>query len=330
MRATLALVLAGLVAACAAPTAPPSTTGMALASPVASGSAGPAAAESGEPTTVASTPPSIGPGLPTTEPTGPSWTPRPAEALLVGSAVRVLVDRLNVRAKPTVNSKSLGIVTRDNVLVIDSAGPFANEGYSWHHAILVAKNGKLPGLSEDLDREDAVRGWIAVAKGSTDYVRKLRPRCPAAIDLAGIQNMLGSELLACFGSNTIELTGTFGCGGCGGYAPGLSEPNWLAGVFTGNWLSIYPVEGHQLLVALLLHFPPGSVEAPAVASVIRVRGHFDDPAARTCEFSMVDPLRPMSDNLVPVDDGPAELACSQKFVVESYEVLGTDPGFPFG
>ena len=317
-KALVWTLLAVLLAGCAGP-ATPSSPADESATPSTSPT-GPA----GGPTTAPSGTP------PAAEPTGPSWTLRPAEALLFGSAVRVIVDRLNVRAKPSVNSKGVGVVTPDNVLVIDSYGPFTNDGYTWQHGMVVSKNGTLPSLSQDLDQPDALRGWIAVAKGSAKYVKQLKPRCPATIDLPGIQNMLGSELLACFGSNSIELTGTFGCGGCGGYAPGSWEPDWLANVFKPNLLSIYPVEGGQLLVALVLHFPPGGVEAPAVASVIRVRGHFDDPAARTCRFSGVDPLRPDGDQLVPIDDATAELICSQKFVVESYEVLGTDPGFPLG
>jgi hypothetical protein len=266
--------------------------------------------------------------LPTTEPTGPSWTPRPQEPLLLNSAVSVVVDRLNMREQPTVDSKSLGVVERGDFLLIWDFGPFSNDGYAWYHAVFLAKAGEPPSLGVDLRHSDGIQGWIAVAKGSTKYVKQLGPRCPAAIDLSSLRFMLGSELLACFGSNTIELTGTFGCGGCGGTTPGSYEPIWLAHPMNYNYLSVYPIGDRT--DQFVLHFPPSGPDAPPVASVIRVRGHFDDAAAATCQISVMDPLHPDPEHLVTIPSDAAQLVCAQQFVVETLEVLGTDPGFVFG
>jgi hypothetical protein len=268
-----------------------------------------------------------GPILPSTEPSGPSWTPRPLEPLLLNSVVSVLVDRLNVREKPTVDSKSLGVVVRGDFLLVNVYGPFSHDGYTWYPAVFLAPAGEPPVVGVDLSQSDGVRGWIAVAKGTVNYVQQLRPRCPTTIDTASMQTMLGSERLACFGSNTIELTGTFGCGGCGGARPGSYEPVWLASELIYSFLSVYPIGDRT--GPFVIYFPP-SVEQPALGAVIRVRGHFDDPAARTCEISIPDPLNPEGENLVSLDSAPAHLVCAQRFVVEDLEVLGTDPGFRLG
>ena len=316
MRLSLAWALVGiLIVGCAAPGASSEVSEL------------PAAATATAEATLA---PSVAPTgliLPTTEPTGPSWTPRPQEPLLLNSAVSVVVDRLNVREKPTVDSKSLGVVARGDFLLVDVYGPFSHDGYTWYPAVFVASAGEPPVVGVDLSESDGVRGWIAVAKGTVNYVQQLRPRCPAAIDTASMQSMLGSERLACFGSNTIELTGTFGCGGCGGSRPGSYLPIWLASELIYSFLSVYPIgDGNGRFV---IYFPP-TLEQPALGAVILVRGHFDDPAASTCEISIPDPLNPEGENLVSLDSAAAHLVCAQRFVVENLEVLGTDPGFKIG
>jgi hypothetical protein len=324
MRSSLAWALVAVVlAGCAAPAGGSPSAGNAIAS-----SQAPPLPASGAVETPGATVAPTGPTLPTTEPTGPSWTPRPAEPLLLNSAVSVVVDRLNLRDQPTIDSKSLGVAERGDFLLIWDFGPFSNDGYAWYHAVFLAKAGEPPSLGVDLRHSDGIQGWIAAAKGSTKYVKQLGPRCPAAIDVSSLGSMLGSELLACFGSNTIELTGTYGCGGCGGARLGIYEPVWLAHPLNAGFLSVYPVG--ERLGAFLLHFPPTTAQEPAAGSVIRVRGHFDDAAARTCEISIGDPLHPEGESLVPLDSAAAQLVCAQQFVVEDLVVLGTDPGFQLG
>jgi hypothetical protein len=273
-----------------------------------------------------STPSPTGPVLPSAEPTGASWTPRPAEALLGDSLVSVVVDRLNLREKPTVDSESLGVVEKGDFLWIDSS-PFSHDGYSWYHAALVAPAGEPPGVGDKILGHDK-NGWIAVAKADSRYVKAFPPRCPATIDVSSVQSMLGSEKLACFGSNTIELTGTFGCGGCGGTGPGSYDPAWLVGPFNPFLLGPNPINGGS--GSFGLRFAPAGPGAPTSGSVIRVRGHFDDPASATCAISVVDPLHPNGQNLVAIPSEAAQLYCAQQFVGESVEVLGTDPTFLLG
>jgi hypothetical protein len=144
--------------------------------------------------------------------------------------------------------------------------------------------------------------------------------------------MLESELLACFGDNSIVLEAVFGCGGCGGYIPATYEPTWLGHPYGFGFglLSVAPLSAGRW-GALVGHAPPSGPAAPPQGSIIRVRGHFDDKRATECEIALPlpgDTSDPPA--LVPVDKPSATLYCRQRFVVESYEILGTDPDFVLG
>jgi len=156
----------------------------------------------------------------------------------------------------------------------------------------------------------------------------MKPRCPSTIDLASVQYLLGAELLACFGSNTIEVSGTFGCGGCGGAAAGIFEPSWLAYPLNGNFVTSYPIGDQRGPFAV--RFSPAGPERPPEGSIVRMRGHFNDDAAATCSISLINPLRPDGTDFVPIASAAARLVCAQEFVVEAVEVLGIDPGFEPG
>jgi len=278
------------------------------------------------PAAEATLPPLLATTHPSVEPAG---TTRPQANLLLDSMVYVLVDRLNFRAQPTTNSKSIGVVEEGDFLVIGTYGPFDRDGFTWYSATFLALAGEPPTSSEvDVRGSEGIRGWIAAAKGSTPFVQALRPRCPETVELRTVQHLLGSELLACFGSTTIELTGTFGCGGCGGETAGSFEPGWLIEPVNGYFLTERPVTDH--VGPFAMRFPPGGPEAPPEASIIRVRGHFDDPAAASCAISIFDPYETDSQDLVALPSEASELLCSQQFVVEEVEITGTDPDFNFG
>ena len=56
---------------------------------------------------------------------------------------------------------------------------------------------------------------------------------------------------------------------------------------------------------------------------MQVRGHFDDPASTDCTIGLVPwDLSDMQPD--PVPQSVARLWCRQQFVVETFEVIGTD------
>jgi hypothetical protein len=74
--------------------------------------------------------------------------------------------------------------------------------------------------------------------------------------------------------------------------------------------------------ALDLHIAPDSGLAfPPEGSIVRVTGHFNDAAATTCVIT---------GTADPVDPEAAVLGCREAFVVDAFEITGTDPDFSPG
>jgi hypothetical protein len=318
------LVFVALLGACspsANPTIP--TTGPPSAGPSQVASATPAVTASPLPT-AAPTPTASAEASETEEPAAGSWAQDPPKPLLFGRAVRVVVDVLNIRERASTSARLLGSVKRNAVLVVILFPPVDADGYIWYHgAGPVSTNGEVPPLPNDpYDAGGRLGGWFAAMKGSTPYVEALGPRCPADVNLKLLDAMLPAERLACFGHDVVTFEGTFrGAPGVppeifGEYRPGwLADPNivnFVAEVGTG-W------EGGGLNVRF-----PASIKEPAAGSIIRVRGHFDDPAAANCTVALALPWG----DIRPVPTAAARLWCRQMFVVGGYDVIGSDPDMP--
>lgn len=257
------------------------------------------------------------------------WAQSPPTPLLMNAAVRVLVAELNVRERPSLSARQVGSVTPENILVVDRLPPFEADGYIWYSGVVVSATGELPPLPGQLfGAGEPTSRWFAAMKGSTAYVASVEPRCPTVVDLRSVASMLPAERLACFDDRSIELEGTFGCSGCLVEISGRYEPSWLA----------YPrpdllwADAMEDPRPVPLRFRPSGPDLPAQGSIIRVRGHFRDDAATQCSLATFYPWDlVLSDP--PVHDVPAVVArqlCQQELVVDSYEVIGTDPRFPGG
>jgi hypothetical protein len=163
------------------------------------------------------------------------------------------------------------------------------------------------------------RGSAAVLLDGTRYLELAPARCPAGFDpdLAGLMSISEWEQLACFGDRSLTVVGTYGCPICGDLVPGSYSPAWLA------LPSLISYLGSGATPPLVLHFSPQSgLEPPPNASIARVTGHFNDPASTTCIIS-----RPDAEGETPIDPPTGELYCRERFVVDAYEVIGSDPEF---
>jgi hypothetical protein len=240
-------------------------------------------------------------------------------------AVRVGVATLDVRERPSPGANKIGAMVRDDVAVLEGYGPIRAGGFTWYEAARVeGLRGELPALPADpLDGSwNQLAGWIAVGDDAGSFVSSLRPRCPTAVDLVTLSAMLEGERLACLGGKTITLEGTYGCVDCGGAIPGEFLPVWLATPLAPGFLS---ARSERRLGPLALYFPPNTAR-PVNGSIIRVKGHVDDPLAATCSVSVASGSDP--ETLVPLDHEDAVMYCRQRLVAESYDVLGTDPAVP--
>ncbi len=244
------------------------------------------------------------------EPTG---TPAPSlgyvapEGILPpGSRVVVVVDALQLRGEPGLDGSVLATASAGAEYFAIFPGPMEIDGISWTRLIAL---------------EGGFSAWAASGSGTDRYLELVPPDCPSADpDLATLVAMLEWDRLACFGNRSLTVEGTYGCppaGGCGGLSYGSFEPGWLAGPYVTNPLWVeYPTSS----VVELRFAPDSGITPPDQGSVVRVTGHFSDPASASCRIATGDPIA--------VDAMTAELYCRERFVVDAIEVLGTDPAYP--
>lgn len=245
--------------------------------------------------------------------------------------MEVRVAELNLRRRPSTSAGRVKVLERGDLVVISPSdpvsagyGPVRAGGYTWYPVIevdVIDGDGTLDPLPANpiLIGAELTSGWIATDDGTDRFVRAVDPRCPSTVDLANVSGMLPAERLACFGE-PIVLEGTFGCGGCGGVHTGEFRPAWLADPLNFDFLS---EDVTEQLGPLALRFAPAGPALPTPGSIIRVTAHVDDPRATRCRMSE------MGDGgvLEPIDPETAVLICREQLVVDSYEVLGTDPDF---
>ena len=324
MRRLIAGAVALAIAACSSPSTSVGPTSPGSALPGAS--AGVSAPPSG------SNPPAS--GAPSASPSTSAPPPSAFQVLPPGSAIEVRVPELNLRREPSTSARRVELLERGDLLVISPSdfviagfGPISADGYTWYPVMKIdvfdgdGELDPLPTHPIPIGAE-LVAGWIATDDGDDRFVRQLEPRCPTTVDLANVSGMLPAERLACFGA-PIELEGTFGCGGCGGVVAGRFEPFWLAYTQNSAFLSEDVSDGFG---PLALRFRPSGPTPPAAGSIIRVTVHVDDARSTRCTMAELGE----GETLVPVDPATAVLFCREQLVVDSYEVLGTDPDFTGG
>ena len=279
------------------------------------GSAGPSVVPSGVPSLT----PTVAPS-----PTTPIGT---LSILPPGSAIQVTVAELNLREKPSTSAKRVEILKKGQILIVSpydgvwfGAGPVKKDGYTWYPVIKLQVEGPDGGLPPLPTRPvllgtEVVVGWLATNDGAKPYVKQLPPRCPTTVDLPNVQAMLSAERLACF-AGPIVLEGTYGCPSCGAELTGDFKPIWLNYPQSLEFLS---VDVHDQVGPIILRFPPAGPTNPAGGSIIRVTVHVDDPKAVGCSIKL--------GGQPAVPAATAVLYCREQLVVESYEVIGTDPDF---
>jgi hypothetical protein len=313
--------LAIAVAACS--TAPSASFVAPMPSPVTSPSTTPDVAPTASAPAVE---PTLTP-LPTDVPATSAWSQNPPEPLLIGAAVRVLATELNIRDEPSTSAKRVETFRARQLIIVDGLPPVDANGYTWYHGAGPYGDGKgnlLP-LPDPADAGvDATSGWFAATKGAVPYVEPAASRCPTVVDLRNLGAMTPGERLDCFGGRTIEFEGTYGCPYCIPEIYGDYAPNWLASPNVVNLLSVVGTNlgGRGLSV----RFPPTMDGRPETAAILRVRGHFDDPRSSDCSITLVPwNYTPMVAH--PVPGSIARLWCRQMFVLESYEITGTDASY---
>jgi hypothetical protein len=249
----------------------------------------------------------------------------PDGVLPPGAYVRVIVDSLRVREGPTTDAAEVVTLPNGAVVLLGYSayhpgfGPVEADGFTWYPVSIF--DGNEPATPGTYPTDETARGWAAVDDGSGAFVELVAPRCSEGDpDLAFLESLSEWERLACYGDRPLTLEGVLGCGGCGGLFPGIFEPEWLASPMNYDLLSVDP---SQHLGPFMTYWSPDGPARPDAGSIVRITGHFDDPAAEGCRVAPGDPE--------PTDIDPVvgELYCRSHFVVEGVEVIGVDEDLPF-
>jgi hypothetical protein len=190
-------------------------------------------------------------------------------------------------------------------------GPVIAEGIEWY---AVGPRDDQP------NRPPGIQGWAAGGGASGSFLATIPPRCE---EMARVQ-LTPFEGLACFGRHPMTFEGTYGCGECGGFDPGMFEPAWLASPFPAGLAVVNPKVG-QGIGRTLLRIPPGAgYELPVSGAIVRLTGHYDDPAAATCRITFGG-----EGDARPAPDPRAVLYyCREQLVMDGYEMIGVDSSYP--
>jgi hypothetical protein len=306
-RPSLVLLAAALlIAGCAAP-------GGALLS---QGTSGSEATPSATPTPTSSAP------------SGPIATPiptlafeAPADLLAPFSLVVVVVDQLNIRLATGVSAELFTSVGKGEVAYVGGyTGPVVVDGVDWYQ--VASPSRYREDWAQGLPASVAMfSGWAAAGSDGQRFLEPLPPRCPGRDpDVVDLTKLTAWERLACFGDRPLTVEGTYGWlvrGTGGGPTAHDIEPVWLFDTPTVEAVWTKWGTGDPLT----LHFRPGhEPPSPQAGSILRMIGHFNDPLSDTCTNTR-------SDQPVHVDARVAQLYCREQFVVDSFDVVGTDPAY---
>lgn len=231
------------------------------------------------------------------------------------------VDGLRLRAAPSIAADVVEFrvgnpaVTRIDAgqLVVALDGPVGNDGFNWY---LLQVVGGGPG-SELL-------GWAATPQSGDAWLIPSELECPAAPpDLTAIMAMGPAAALYCSDGDDMTLEGYvvtgFGCNVMGNF-----EPMWLAHP-CANMSFISPDPLGTIDRPAYLHYPAPGVTNPTLTfgddDIVRITGHYDDPAAADCVIEPADEPDP-GEPLFAASDPAADVAvCRLRFVVTEVTLL---------
>lgn len=258
----------------------------------------------------------------------PSVLGHPAGLLAPGSVARVTADGLRVRRGPpgtpehsdvtyTLNSGDEVLVSWSPLAYISPAESV--DGRGWYDV-------QVGGAALD----GGASGWVAAGDGGLEYLEHVAVSCPSEHNL---ENLVYSpftdgdleriatpwERLACNGDQPLEVTGVFEyiCSEGGVYPyrfdPHLAAPQWCSALMID---AIDPGGSFRHSQGLVVRFPAFAPSDLARGDLLRVQGHFDDPASSTCSAQTEPGFAGRA-----IDTQFLELFCREQFVPDEWELI---------
>lgn len=249
---------------------------------------------------------------PSEEPT-PSPSPTPAQAPLIAnrSIVEVAGDALNLRQQPGESSSIVAELPPGRRLFTIGEPTEAGE-LRWYRVGVVAG----PDCPEDCN----LIGHVATPTAADEepWITEVTIDCPSSPMAHGeLTALLPLEALHCFGRNDIVVTGTVETPCCDPPNPIRLTPEWLA----GSAPAFLRQEGGTTFVVEFRADPDSGLEVPERGDVVRVTGHFEDPAATSCRAE-IDEGEAGGEPVQLPDRARVVLDCRATFVWTEYEVIG--------
>lgn len=260
----------------------------------------------------ASSSPSAGPSQASAE-ASPSAsiepTPEPNAIIPNRAIAEVMQGSADIHAQPgDASAVSFVLDTGRRVFVI---GEPQEEGAQRWYRVAIVYDDSCEGNCEGI-------GWVATPVTGESSVQEVEIECPESPmrdeDLRALQ---GLEQLHCYGRNEIVVTGTVDTPCCSYVGPYLFRPTWLAHPDVPAFLHAGGFGGFGFR-----HDPAIELEVPERGDVVRVTGHFEDPAAVTCRQRINPDFT--DDPVEPPDQAMAVLTCRATFVWTDYEVTGQE------
>jgi len=243
----------------------------------------------------------------------PSASQPSTAAVIPNRAIaEVATDGLNLRAAADENSEALATLERGRRLFIIGK-PTDASGLRWYR---VAPFDDVEGCEGGC----GLIGFVAtpVSSGEQPWISAIEVTCPSPpLTAERIGVLQPMEALHCYGREEIEITGTLDLPIHGPISPYRYSPGWLTQeslLFMREawWVTYRP-------------HPDAGLEEPERGDVVRVTGHFEDPAATDCRVT-VDP--DFFGGEIPDEFESAILParvvldCRTAFVWTDYEVIG--------
>lgn len=250
--------------------------------------------------------------LAASQPTAPSESasPTPEAAALIANLgiARVVTDVVDLRSQPNDGAGVVAQLQTDWRLFIIGE-PTEADDLRWYRVATVADSGCL----DPCDLIGYVATPVAAENPALEAVAIDCPISPMSFDDLGVLAPL--EALHCYGRNEIVVTGTV-ASPVGGYeGPFAYSPAWLAHPIAIPFLAT--AQGAAL--GFRPH-PDSDLEPPEGGDVVRVTGHYEDPAATSCRVT-VDPAFADEEHDLP-DPALVVLTCRATFAWTDYEVTG--------
>lgn len=247
----------------------------------------------------------------------PTSSPTPALAPVIENRaiVEVGADPLNLRQQPNEDASILAELPPGRRLFV-IGDPTEAGDLRWYRVGVVSG----PDCPEDCN----LIGHVATPTAANEepWIAEVTIDCPASPMTHGdLSALLPLEALHCYGRADITLTGTVDTPCCSPPNPIRLTPDWLAGPAP----AFLRQEGSSTFVIVFRADPAAGLDVPERGDVVRVIGHFEDPAATSCRAEVDEEFfegQPSPEPVELPDPARVILDCRATFVWTGYEVTG--------